>query len=134
MTTRSGSCACGQLCVTAEGEPESVAICHCFACQRRTGSAFGVSAWFRRERVSLEGRTTRFARLADSGARVTYDFCPDCGATVRYENDDIAGEVAIPVGTFADPTFPEPQVSVYHESRSLPWVEIATQGALETRG
>jgi hypothetical protein len=121
--------------VTCAGEPESVAVCHCVACQRRTGSAFGVSAWFERGQITgIEGRPTPFVRVADSGGRVTSNFCPVCGATVYYEIDTVAGMLAIPVGAFADPRFPEPQASIYHDSRRHPWIEIRTQGRLERRG
>ncbi|OAE19403.1 hypothetical protein AXG93_1224s1000 [Marchantia polymorpha subsp. ruderalis] len=42
-----------------------------------------------------------------------YHFCPDCGSTVYYENEDTPGVYAVPVGAFADPTFPAPQRSIY---------------------
>ena len=133
--TRHASCACGQLSVTCSGEPETVAVCHCLACQRRTGSAFGVSAWFRdQEIIAVDGRATQFVRVADGGGRVTFNFCPDCGATVHYTLDGEAGMLAIPVGAFADPRFPEPQASIYHDSRRHPWIEIRTHGPLDRRG
>jgi hypothetical protein len=50
MTRRnvcSACCSCGQLQVTTTGEPVRISVCHCLACQRRTGSAFGVQARFR---------------------------------------------------------------------------------------
>jgi len=126
MTTRRASCSCGQLHVICEGEPIRVSICHCLACQKRTGSVFGTQARFARERVTIEGLDKRWQRVGDDGGRITFHFCPDCGATVYYECDDfMAGFIAIPVGAFADPTFPAPTVSVYG-SRRHPW--IATRG------
>jgi hypothetical protein len=104
--------------VTCEGEPVRVSICHCLACQQRTGSAFGVQARFARERVTMGGRDSPWTRVGDDGGRITFHFCPDCGATVYYECDDfMAGHVAIPVGAFADPSFPAPTVSVYRARR-----------------
>ena len=44
MATRVAACHCGQLHLAVEGEPFAVSICHCLACQRRTGSAFGMQA------------------------------------------------------------------------------------------
>ncbi|MFN2470768.1 MAG: aldehyde-activating protein, partial [Gaiellaceae bacterium] len=38
MSNRHAACSCGQLRLTVEGEPVRVSICHCLACQRRTGS------------------------------------------------------------------------------------------------
>ena len=80
---RSASCSCGQLTVTTTGEPVRISVCHCLACQRRTGSAFGVQARFPRDAVTSAGRGTRYERTADSGKTVTLTFCPDCGGVCR---------------------------------------------------
>lgn len=94
-----------------------VSICHCLACQQRTGSAFGVQARFASERVTFFGDATEFARVGDSGGRATFRFCPRCGSTVFWEADGIPGFVTVAVGAFADPGFKAPQVSVYEERR-----------------
>jgi hypothetical protein len=117
---RRASCSCDQLSVTVEGEPVRISMCHCLACQRRTGSAFGIQARFPAERVTIEGSATKFVRVGDSGGRITFSFCPTCGATVYYELDGMPDVIAVPIGAFADPTFPPPRVSVY-EDRRHPW-------------
>jgi hypothetical protein len=61
--------------------------------------------------------------VADSGHRITFQFCPTCGATVYYRIDDQPDLIAVPVGAFADPDFPSPSVSVY-EVRRHPWVVV----------
>lgn len=119
-TIRRATCMCGQLAITCEGEPVRISMCHCIECQRRTGSAFGIQARFARERVTTEGRSSRFERIGDSGGRITHDFCPTCGSTVFYEIDKMPGVVAVPVGAFGDPGFPSPKVAVY-EARRHPW-------------
>lgn len=123
MTTRRAACSCGQLTVTTEGEPIRVSMCHCLACQRRTGSTYGVQARFPRDKVAATGRSTAYVRVGDEGGRATFHFCPECGATVYYQIDDMPYFVAIPVGAFADPGFPAPRVSVY-EARRHAWVGI----------
>ena len=74
--------------------------------------------------VAIAGRAAEFARLGDEGGRVIYGFCPDCGTTVHYRIDSEPGLVAIPAGAFADPSFPPPFLSFYHDSRRCPWVEL----------
>jgi len=128
---RSASCSCGQLTVTTSGEPVRISVCHCLACQRRTGSAFGVQARFPRDAVTVTGRGTRYVRTADSGKTVTSTFCPDCGATVYYELELVPGFIGIPVGGFADPGFTPPQVSIYEEHRH-PWVVLSADIAPES--
>src|SRR5215471_6098226 len=113
MTTRRASCNYGQLHVTCEGEPIRVSICHCLACQQRTGSAFGVQARFAKDRVNIEGRATTYQRVGDAGGQATFHFCPVCGSTLYWELDAIPGFVGVAVGAFADPVFPPPKVSIY---------------------
>jgi hypothetical protein len=123
MTTRIAACSCGQLHLVADGEPVRISMCHCLACQRRTGSAFGIQARFPAERVRIEGRSTEYVRISDSGDARTFHFCPECGATVYYRLSTVADVIAIPIGAFADPAFPPPTISVY-ESRRYPWVRV----------
>ena len=54
--TRHARCSCGQLKLETAGEPVRVAICHCLACQLRTGSVLGVRARFARSDIRTEGR------------------------------------------------------------------------------
>jgi hypothetical protein len=108
VVQREAACSCGQLQVVIEGEPVRVSVCHCLACQRRTGSAFGFQARFSRDRVRIEGRSREFIRRSDEGEVRTFHFCPACGATVYYMLGSQPDVVAIPVGAFADPSFRPP--------------------------
>lgn len=123
MTERRATCACGQLVVTTEGEPVRVSMCHCLDCQRRTGSTFGAQARFPEDRVRIRGRSTEWSRIADSGNRITFHFCPTCGSTVYYRLDRLPGFTVVALGAFADPTFPAPTMSVY-EARRHAWTGI----------
>ena len=123
MITRSASCSCGQLTAAAQGDPVRVSVCHCLSCQRRTGGAFSAQARFRRADVEIRGRATAYVRTGDSGKKATFHFCGHCGATVYYELESQEGIVAIPLGAFADPSFPPPRISVYEEYKH-PWVDV----------
>ncbi|HUQ04016.1 MAG TPA: GFA family protein [Kofleriaceae bacterium] len=117
---RTASCTCGQLRVTCAGEPLRVSMCHCLACQRRSGSVFAVQARWPADRVTIEGLASEYPLVGDEGSTATFRFCPTCGATVYYDSDALPGMIAVPVGAFADPTFPPPVVSVYGIRRH-PW-------------
>ena len=123
MASRDASCTCGQLQLTAEGDPVRISMCHCLACKRRTGSAFGIQARFPSNGVHVTGRYSDYVRTSDDGEDRTFHFCPDCGATVFYTLDGVPDLVAVPIGAFADPLFPPPMVSVF-ESRRNPWVVV----------
>jgi hypothetical protein len=124
MTERIASCQCGQLALTARGEPVRVSICHCQACQRRSGSAFTWQARFPADQVEIRGEAREFVRHADEGGEERrFAFCPDCGTTVYYRSAGMQELVAVAVGTFADAAFPAPGFSVW-ERRRHAWVGL----------
>ena len=123
MPMHSASCSCGQLSARISGDPIRVSVCHCLACQRRTGSVFGAQARFRAELVTISGVSTQYVRVGDEGGRAVFNFCPTCGATVYYTIEGAADHIAIPVGAFADPAFAAPTFSVYEE-RMHSWVQM----------
>lgn len=120
---RQASCRCGQLTVRCEGEPVRVSVCHCLACQQRSGSAFATQARFPAERVQTSGTFKAWIRIADSGREIVYNFCPECGSTLFYQGGNFEGLIAVPVGNFADPSFPAPGFSVW-EKRKHGWAAV----------
>ena len=130
MTNHTASCRCGQLKATISGEPVRVSVCHCLNCKKRSGSAFAVQARWPSAQVEIEGPSKTFVKVADSGNRATFHFCPDCGSDVYYEiegklDDTFNDLIAIPVGAFDDPYFVSPSFSVWEE-RKCDWVEITS--------
>jgi hypothetical protein len=124
MSSREASCRCGQLRVTTSGEPVRVSVCHCLDCKKRSGSAFAVQARWPAEKVIVEGRSKSWSKLSDSGNRISFHFCPDCGSDVHYVIEGkFAGLVAIPLGAFDDPYFASPSFSVWEE-RKHDWVDV----------
>ncbi len=133
MTDRTASCRCGQLKATVTGEPVRVSVCHCLNCKKRSGSAFAVQARWPVDRVMIEGWSKSFVKVADSGNRATFHFCPECGSDVHYSNEGVFEDlVAIPLGAFDDPFFLTPSFSVWEE-RKHEWVEISGEGIERTR-
>ncbi len=124
MIAREASCSCGRVRLRCLGEPVRISVCHCLDCQKRSGSAFAAQARFLKENVEfLAGAPSVYVRVADSGGRASFRFCPDCGSTVWYALESEPDRVAVALGAFADPSFPPPRFSVYEE-RKHAWVEI----------
>jgi hypothetical protein len=96
-------------------------MCHCLECQRRTGAVVSNQARFRREQIAFAGTATEWTRSSDSGNALTFRFCPVCGSTVYWTGEGFPDLVAVAIGTFADPSFPPPTVSVWEQCRH-PWV------------
>ena len=121
---RTASCQCGQVSLTVSGEPSLVTACNCTWCQRRSGSVFSVaSRWPLEQVVSREGEVSTFQRAGASGGKVTISFCPTCSSTVTTELDLMPEFIGIPVGAFADPAFPPPQVAAWCDHKAA-WVEF----------
>lgn len=120
---RIAQCSCGSVQLVASGAPEAVVVCHCLACQRRTGAPFGVGAYFPREQVAVTGTTQAFVRDTEAGNRFHTHFCPTCGTSMHWHSDRNPGRIGVAVGAFGDPSFPAPERSVWEESRHG-WIAV----------
>jgi|SRR5947207_1282969 len=97
-------------------------------CQRRTGSAFGVSIHFPKDQVRTEGPSKVYVRGSESGRKVEIHFCPDCGCpdcgtSVFWYAEVRPDHIGIASGTFADLLMPWPTVSVWEMTRH-PWLTL----------
>jgi hypothetical protein len=108
--------------IQVEGEPRNVGLCHCLACQRRTGSVFAALASYSAP-FKVFGTATEYVRAGDQGARFVFRFCPVCGTTVFHTEEGETDSVGVAVGAFADPAFPPPRLSIY-DSRRHSWVQL----------
>lgn len=116
-------CQCGQLSIDLPGPTPAVVACHCTYCQRRTGSPFGVLAYYPFDALVISGDTTRFERPAATGAEFASFFCPVCGSTVYVRAAKHPTMIGVPVGAVADPEFQAPVRSVWAEGMHR-WVSI----------
>lgn len=125
-------CACGKTSITVDGVPSTYALCHCTNCKRRTGSAFGMSAYFNvAEIIKQEGATATYT-FHNEGQRFdqTRHFCPVCGTTLFWHTSTLSKLVGIAAGCFDSLLPGQPNVSVSDGKRcewvSLPepWIKI----------
>jgi hypothetical protein len=119
---RTASCFCGQLGIEVQGEPDVVGMCHCLACQQRTGSVFAALASFS-GKYTMKGQATEYLRSGDQGAKFRFRFCPVCGTNVFHTEEGQDDSVSVAVGCFADPDFPPPRFSIY-DCRRHSWVQL----------
>ena len=121
---RRAMCHCGALQLACEGEPTRVSLCHCLDCQRRTGSAFSIVAFFPRERVRVEsGEVRAFERGSAGGFNIRFQFCVRCGSNVFWYPARMPHLVGVAVGAFADPAFSMPEQSVWTKDKHG-WVTL----------
>jgi len=99
-------------------------MCHCPDCQRRTGSAFSIAAFFERDKVSIgPGDSASYKRQSASGKPVRFHFCIRCGSNIYWEPERMPDLIGIAVGAFADPDFPVPEQSVWTQDKHR-WIEL----------
>lgn len=126
---RTARCACGELSITARGEPVDVYLCSCLACQRGTGSAFSYAALFPDSAVTIAGECRQYTQRGDSGRLVDSFFCPTCGTAVMFRAEGLPGTLGVPVGCFADPSFAKPS-KLFWASRRHHWLDLSESIAL----
>jgi hypothetical protein len=127
-------CQCGSLTATIlDGAEAMTVLCHCLDCQRRSGSPFGVMAYFAADAVTIAGEATHYVRETDAGNTYTNSFCPTCGSTLFSLPGKYPDMIGIAIGALGDPDFPEPTRSVYEQSRH-PWLTLPHKMARHPRG
>ena len=122
-----GRCSCGSVRFELGGRPLWTVVCHCNACKKRTGSAFGLSVAVDSASVKeFVGPTKTFIRMGDSGKAVRYEFCPTCGTTLRWHVALIpnmvvfAGGVLDEVGQFE-------ALGEMYTNEALPWARLGCE-------
>jgi hypothetical protein len=116
-------CVCGDLILALPGPTKAVSACHCKECQRRTGSPFGVGAYYDAGEVRVTGPAKTYSRSGQSGALLTFSFCPRCGSNVFWSSSAHPQRLGVAVGSIADPDFPAPKTSLWEETMHL-WLSM----------
>lgn len=88
MDQGTGGCLCGDVRITASGEPYRVGICHCLDCRKHHGALFYAAAIFPEHAVAIEGETREYKGR---------HFCPGCGSSVFARFTD---EIEVHLGIF----------------------------------
>jgi len=123
--THEGGCLCGAVRYKTIGQPKRVSACSCTFCQRRTGSALGISVYFEKTNVEfLSGKMKKYKLTSDAGRWLETEFCENCGTTVTWTLEYRPEYRGIAGGTFDQPTFWY-QLQRYVYTRSKPaWLKI----------
>ncbi|HEX8568915.1 MAG TPA: GFA family protein [Caulobacteraceae bacterium] len=98
--THTGSCLCGAVRITVEGELHPPDACHCSQCRRWSGHVWA-STDIPRERVAVTGvdNVTWYA----SSERVRRGFCRTCGSVLFWDPPG-RPKIAVAMGAFDKPT------------------------------
>jgi len=120
--TRTATCCCGGASITVKDNPILNGVCHCDDCKRRTGSAFGWSAYFPDEQVLQKaGDWMRYEPKAQPG-QIRYA-CKNCHSVMWWKTPMLERATGIPGGLFLDPPLPAPQ-QTYQYTAHVPWFNV----------
>lgn len=106
MKDLTGGCRCGQVRVSARGEPTRIGICHCTDCRQESGSAFTFYAIWPADKFASTGETATFAGRT---------FCPKCGSRL-FSVDETEAEIKLGILTDA-PTELRPTYELWIKRR-----------------
>ncbi len=128
-----GGCLCGAVRYRVTGDPVAAAVCHCKLCQRRTGSACGISIYFEDSNVEFMGESLKpyEYRSDESHRKVITEFCDSCGSTVTWTAEMFPGRRGISGGTFDDPDWFHIKRHIWTNSAQR-WMELPAD--IETFG
>ena len=113
MALFAGGCACGAVRYQAASEPVAARMCVCRICQRLTGGAGSVLAFFATDSFTVEGSTGDFASVADSGNIIHRQFCPECGTPLFSSAEVRPHLIGVRLGSLDDPSSVTPTAIVW---------------------
>jgi hypothetical protein len=130
-----GGCSCGQIRYSLSTPPIIVNCCHCTYCQRETGSAFAVNAFYESDRMTLTSGTSQdieVTPLATKSGRAQHlHRCPKCKVVMwSLYGQPQAGDFlrVLKVGTLDQPREMPVDVHIYTGTKQK-WVELGGHDA-----
>ncbi|UCF42800.1 MAG: GFA family protein [Planctomycetota bacterium] len=117
-----GGCMCGRIRYKLTCKPIYATMCHCSDCRRACGAQ--AVAW-----VTVPGKHFSFTKgdpqRYQSSAKVERTFCPTCGTSLTYRNEERDDEMDITTGSLDHPEQFPPTQDYYCRDR-LAWVQPTT--------
>lgn len=104
-----GSCLCGAVTFTVEGDLPPPDICHCRKCRKQSGHCFA-STDVPKAAVTVTGGDA--LRWYPSSDKVRRGFCGNCGSSLFWEPAH-RDWTAIAMGAFDTPTYTRARVHIF---------------------
>jgi len=127
---RTAICCCGQSEIKVEGEPKIHLVCNCNDCKKRTGSAFGMSAYFFDSQIKSRSRNTNIYEIINDETEQKRYFCSSCGTTLYWKffkfpkmPVSMSEMTGIAGGCFSEAPLLEPTLSVENENKCA-WLDL----------
>ena len=122
-TVRRADCCCGNSVVEVQADPVIYGICNCSNCKKRTGSAFGLSAYFHQSDFQVVCGDFRSYELCNEFGAQKRNFCTNCGTTLFWYAESFKGMIGVAGGCFIKNPLPKPHFIAQNENRCS-WVSF----------
>ncbi len=119
-----GSCLCGKVRYTYQGEIEEMAMCHCSQCRKAQGVAYATNSPVDTGKLEFTG--TEFIKEFQSNELKVRAFCSNCGSPLYSARSDMPDKRRLRVGTIETPFTCEKRYHIYADSIAG-WHEITDQ-------
>lgn len=123
-TMLQGGCMCGAVRYECTGDPGNASYCHCDDCKRATGGPYTVGVLVRGADLRiLSGQVKGYTTIADSGRKITREFCPHCGSPLFTRAEKCPDLVFLKAGSLDEPELVKPTCQTWTK-RAVPWAHI----------
>ncbi len=116
-----GQCHCGAVRYEMSSETRHAALCHCGDCRRHSGAPMVAWGLVDLDSISIDGEVATY-ESSETGRR---QFCPKCGTSLFYVNEDIfPGMIDVQIATLDNPDEIVPGAHIQVAER-VGWMEGA---------
>ncbi|WP_425083565.1 GFA family protein [Ruegeria profundi] len=97
---QTGSCLCGKVAFTIDGDLSPPSVCHCGQCRKQSGHVWS-STWTHQDNLSFTASDTlRWFRASETARR---GFCSECGSFLFWQHNE-EDTISISMGALSEPT------------------------------
>ena len=122
--TLKGGCLCGAIQYEWQGTGPSASYCHCTDCRKATGGPYTVGVGVDAAGLTIRsGKPKGYTKTADSGRKITREFCPDCGSPLFTRGEIYPDLVWIKAGSLDQPQLIQPTHQTWTQM-AVPWAYL----------
>jgi len=121
-----GRCLCGSVRYEYVGEVKGSSYCHCDDCRRATGGPYTVGVQVDSDKLRMvTGQVKGYTAIADSGRKITREFCPECGSPLFTRAEKWPENVYLKAGCIEESELIKPSCQTWTKC-AVPWAYIDT--------
>lgn len=126
-----GSCLCGKVSYTYQGDIQEIALCHCSQCRKAQGGAFATNSPVETKKLTFSG--SEFIKEFQSNDIKVRAFCSNCGSPLYSARSDLPQVKRLRMGTIETEFTCDYKYHIYTDSKAS-WHDITDQYQKFTEG